>query len=66
MYAEGALVGIGWLDIGFVMHKNMFVVIIRPTGRAATAASVGGVVISRCVTDEGDGGANVATTKLPP
>ena len=66
LYAEGALAGIGWLDTGFVVCKNMLAGIIRPIGHVATAASVGRVVISIRVPGGRDGGADVATTKLPP
>jgi hypothetical protein len=63
---KAAFAGIGWLDLGFVAYKNLLAGIIRPIGRAATAASVGGAVISRRVPGEGDGGVDVATTNFLP
>jgi hypothetical protein len=50
---------------GFVACKDLLAGINRSIGRVATAASIGGVVISRRVPGEGDGGEDVATTKLP-
>jgi hypothetical protein len=64
--AGGALPGILWIDTGFVMRENMLAGIIRPVGRMATVASVGGVVISLRVPRGQNGGADVWTTKLPP
>ena len=66
MFLKGTLAGIGSLDAGSVSDKNMLTALIRSIGHVATDASVGRGVISRRVPEEGDGGADVATTKLPP
>jgi hypothetical protein len=63
---EGAHAGMGWLFRGCVICNDMSADIIRPIGRVATAASVGGVVISRRVPRGRNGRADVATTKHPP